>query len=68
MCIKSTNLKKVLCFEVDEITCQEWMIAVKPDGSARMLVMSPYFIQKVYDYAVKHKVLKGKNDKSNQER
>ncbi len=58
MGIENTRVKTILCFEVNEITCQEWMLAVKPDGATSMLVMSPYFIKKVYDYAVRHKVLK----------
>ncbi len=63
MAIKSTNLKQILCFEVDEITCENWMLAVKPDGSNRVLVLSPYFIMEIYNYAIKHKILKGQYDK-----
>jgi hypothetical protein len=63
MDIKSINYKTVLCFEVDEITCENWTVAVKPDGSNTVIILSPYFIKKVYNYAVRHKVLKGKNVK-----
>ncbi len=68
MDINTIKHKTVLCFEVEEITCQDWLLSVRPSGSTTAIIMSPYFIKKVYSYAVRHKILKGKNGEQNETR
>lgn len=63
-----TKPRTILCFEVDVITCQDWLLMVKPEGYKTHLVLSPYFIKQILKYAIKHKILKDENVQQNKTR
>ncbi len=57
--------RELILFDIDDITCEGYFVAVQPQGYYNTLIFSPYFIKRLVTFAIKKGILKDINDKSN---